>query len=192
LYQLSCTFEIQELVQKGGHRVTIGRVFAEGRKRAGLSQKDLSEKEDVNYSKEAIQKFEQGTRTYPKPLYPKTAGAIDDPQTYFEVWEETAGYVSLPYFDGDFITHKSSDMVLLVKKETKEALFHVKETPWFQSPESRTEQDLENIQKTIAEILDSAASMVNLVAAICKENDLSMKAVFRQWRVSLKARKYEK
>lgn len=172
--------------------MTIGKVFAEGRKRAGLSQKDLSEKDGVHYSKEAIGKAELGTRNLPKELYPKLAGAIDDPQTYFGVWEETTGFVSIPYLDGAGIVHQSAAMVHFVRTETVEAIEHVEKTCWFKPSDQRSELEKEEVQRVIMELLDAATSMLNLVAALCKENGFSMKAVFRQWRVSLKAKKYEK
>lgn len=168
--------------------MSIGKKIADGRKRKNLSQTELAKKEGVNYSRSAIAQGELGHRNIPKHAYAGIAGAIDDPQTYFDFWEESTGQVSIPFLDGPMIMRQAAAMSQLVKKETCEAMEHVEEYCWFKPPELREKEDVDRI---ITELLDSAASMINLVAVLCEESDMSMKRSYGQWRVSLKARKYE-
>ncbi|OAH53864.1 transcriptional regulator [Domibacillus aminovorans] len=172
--------------------MTIGRKIADARKRTGHSQRSLSEMEEVAVSKESIAKYEKGTRTFPKDMYPRVAGALDDPQFYFETWQETTGYVSIPYFNGAVIDRHPAAMVHLVKSETVEAIDQVEMVCWYKPSENRTEHEKEDVRQVIKELLDAAASMINLAAELCKDNGFSMKSLFREWRVSLKARKYER
>ncbi|GLY10366.1 helix-turn-helix domain-containing protein [Bacillus badius] len=169
--------------------MTIGQKIAEARQRTGHSQKSLAAMEEIPVSKESIAKYETGARNFPKDMYPRISGALDDPQFYFETWQETTGYVSMPFLDGPAIERRAAAMAHLVKKETVEAIERVEKTCWFSPPDQRPEEEMNEL---IGELLDAAASMTNLVAALCKENELSMKRAFQKWRVSLKARKYEK
>lgn len=169
--------------------MSIGKKITEARSRTGDSQKSLAE--EVFVSQESISKYENGSRRFPKHMHQPIAEALDDEQFYFDVWEETTGCVSIPYFDGAYIDRRAPAMACLVKVETNEALLHVEKMTWYKPPSQRNEAEKEAVEKAIVELLDAAASMMNLVAELCKENHLSMKGIFRQWRVSLKARKYE-
>ncbi|MGG3452327.1 helix-turn-helix transcriptional regulator [Domibacillus aminovorans] len=169
-----------------------GEKLAYARERAGMTQKELVEHEEIAYSREAIAKYETGARTFPKSLYPSVTKALDDPQYYFESWEETTGFVSIPYFDGSFIDRHPAAMVHLVKTETVEAIEQVDLMCWYKPSENRTEHEKEDVRQVIKELLDAAASMINLAAELCKDNGFSMKSLFREWRVSLKVRKYKR
>lgn len=170
--------------------MSMGEYMAAARKRAGMTQQDLSV--EVNYSRESIAKYETGTRTLPRELYSTVTQKIDDPEFYFETWGETTGYVSIPYFDGDNIDQHPSSMLFLVQSETQEAMEHLKRVCWAKPAHAYTDSEREAIKKAILEILDSAASMINLIALICKNHRFSMKEIFRTWQVSLKVRRYKR
>ncbi|MGG3924934.1 helix-turn-helix transcriptional regulator [Metabacillus fastidiosus] len=170
--------------------MTIGTYFAEGRKRQGYSQQRLSD--EVAYARETISKYENGERTIPKEAYAPLVKTIDDPELYFHVWSEKSDFVSIPYFDGDYINHQSLNILHLVKKETEEAFDHLKHISWEKPAEVLSDYEREEAKQAMIEILDAAASMVNLVAALCREYKFSMKEVFRAWHVSLKSRRYKK
>ncbi|MCI2254226.1 helix-turn-helix domain-containing protein [Domibacillus sp. PGB-M46] len=172
--------------------MTIGKKIAEARKRTGHSQRSLSEEEGMAISKESIAKYEAGTRTFPKDMYPRVAQALDDPQFYFEAWEETTGFVNIPYLDGAFIDHRTASLVHLVRMETEKAMRGMEKTYWFKPPDQYSEIEKEEVQKVVKELLDAAVSIMNLVAALCKEHRFSMKLIFCQWRTSLKEKQYEK
>lgn len=172
--------------------MTIGRKMAEARKRTGHSQRSLSVEEEMAVSKESIAKYEAGTRKIPKDMYPRVAQALDDPQFYFESWEETTGYVSIPYLDGSHIDHRAATLVHLVKMETHKAMTSVEKLCWFKPADQHSDLEKEEVQQVMKELLDTVASIMNLVAAICKEHRFSMKVVFRQWRVNVKARQHKK
>jgi transcriptional regulator with XRE-family HTH domain len=170
--------------------VAIGEAMAAARKRQGMTQLDLSQ--EVNYSREAIAKYEAGTRTLPREMYAKVTQKIDDPEFYFETWGITTGHVSIPYFDGEHVDQHPASMGYLVKQETEEALEHLRQICWAKPARVHNEEDRENVKRAMLEVLDAAASMVNLVAVLCKEHRLSMKDVFRAWQVSLKTRRLRK
>lgn len=67
----------------------------------------------------------------------------------------------------------------------------MEKTCWFKPADQYSELEKEEIQKIMKELLDAAASIMNLVAALCKEHRFSMKTIFRQWRASVKARHYK-
>lgn len=170
--------------------MAIGEKMATARKRQGLTQEDVSTM--INYSRESVAKYETGNRKVPKHLYSTVTQTIDDPEFYFETWGETTGYVSIPFFNGDHVDHHPASMRHLVQAETNEALAHIEQVCWHKPVHSRTAEEREEIKSAILEVLDAAASMINLVAILCREYNFSMKDIFRAWQVTLKARKYKK
>lgn len=170
--------------------MAIGEAMASARKRQGMTQQDLSE--EVNYSRESIAKYETGTRTLPREMYPTITQKIDDPEFYFETWGETTGYVSIPFLNGENVDRHPASMLFLVKSETEEAIEHLREIPWSKRIDSYTNEDREQLRKALLETLDAAASMINMVASICKKHKFSMKDLFLTWHVSLKARRLKR
>jgi transcriptional regulator with XRE-family HTH domain len=168
----------------------IGEELAAARKRKGYTQEQLTL--DLPISRESLAKYETGDRRFPKDMYLPVAEKLDDEEFYFTSWKEAAGVVSIPYFNGDHIDHHSSSMKHLVQIETNEALEHLERACWFKPIHSRSESEKEEMKRVLRELLDAAASMVNLVAVICREYDFSMKEVFQQWRLTLKARRLKK
>lgn len=170
--------------------MSFGELLSKGRKRQDMTQEDLSEK--INYSRESVAKYETGSRKIPKEMYPRITQGVDDPELYFQSWQETTGYVSIPFFNGDNIDQHPASMAFLVKKETDEALEQLKITCWSKPARSKNDEEREKMKQVIIELLDAAASMINLVAVICREYQFSMKNIFRSWNASLKIRKYNK
>jgi transcriptional regulator with XRE-family HTH domain len=170
--------------------MAIGNVIAAARKRQEKSQQDVSQ--GINYSREAISKFETGDRTIPKEVVQKIAQNIDDPRLYFDTWKENSGFVSVPFFDGDYIDQHPTSMMFLVQKETAEALESIKSVTWSKPARMCSGEEKDQMKQVLKENLDAAASMINLVACICKEHDFSMRDLFREWNVSLKIRKFNK
>jgi transcriptional regulator with XRE-family HTH domain len=170
--------------------LAIGTAIAEARKRQEKTQQELSQ--GINYSREAISKFETGDRPIPKEIIPKITQNIDDPRLYFETWKETSGYVSVPYFDGDYIDQHPASLMYLVQKETAEALDSVGSVVWSKPASMYSPEEKDHMKQILKENLDAAASMINLVACICREHDFSMRDIFRDWNVSLKIRKFNK
>jgi transcriptional regulator with XRE-family HTH domain len=170
--------------------VAIGEEIAEARKRKGITQQDLSTM--INYSRESVAKYETGSRNVPKDLYEGITNSIDDPEFYFSVWKETAGHVSIPFFDGDYIDKHPASMRYLVQQETTEALNQLNEICWAKPVQQQGKDERERIKYVLQEQLDAAGSMINLVAVMCKEYGFSMKDIFRSWNMSLKVRKYNK
>jgi len=170
--------------------MAIGDLLSNARKRQGMTQEDLAA--DVNYSREAIAKYETGARKLPKELYQEVTLSVDDPQFYFETWEAVSGVVSIPYFDGDYIDRHPASMHYLVRKETTEALEQLNSVCWVKPANVRTDDEREEMKKVLMEVLDAAASMINLVACVCKEYRFSMKDIFRAWNVTMKIRKFNK
>jgi transcriptional regulator with XRE-family HTH domain len=175
---------------KGEKNMKLGEELAVARKRKGLTQEKLSE--NLPISRESLAKYETGTRPYPEDMRPIIASGVDDPEFFFTTWEDASGQVSIPYFDGDFIDRHPSSMAYLVKAETEEAINQLDKVSWSKPIHMRTEQEREDMKRVIFELLDAAASMINLVAIICREYNFSMSTIFKQWHISLKSRRYEK
>lgn len=167
--------------------MAIGALVAEGRKRQGMTQEDVST--EVNYSREAIAKYETGNRKMPKELYPKVTQSIDDPELYFDTWEETTGYVSIPFFNGENVDRHPASLLYMTKKETDEAIEQLQHVCWAKPARAFNDSDREELFRSLLETLDASASMINMVAATCENHHISMKDLFRTWHVSLKARK---
>ncbi|WHY76263.1 helix-turn-helix domain-containing protein [Neobacillus sp. WH10] len=170
--------------------MSFGKSISIARKRQDMTQDDLSQK--INYSRESVAKYENGTRKMPKEIYPHVIQGVDDPELYFQSWQETTGFVSIPFFNGDNIDQHPASLAFLVKKETDEALEQLEITCWSKPARSKTDDEREQMKQVLIELLDSAASMINLVACICREYKFSMKDIFRAWNVSLKIRKFNK
>ncbi|MCP3741432.1 helix-turn-helix transcriptional regulator [Rossellomorea sp. BNER] len=171
-------------------KVMEGKELASARKRQGLTQQQLSFKLPI--SRESIAKYETGRQRFPKDLRAITAEAIDDEEYFFVRWNESAGDVSIPYLNGEFIEHHPTSMMILVKNESLEALDHLEKVCWFKPIHKQDESEREEMKKVVFEMLDAAASMINLVALITKEYQFSMVQIFKQWRLTLKARRMQK
>jgi transcriptional regulator with XRE-family HTH domain len=171
-------------------KVMEGEELASARKRKGLTQHQLSFKLPI--SRESIAKYETGRQRFPKDLRSITAEAIDDEEYYFVRWNESAGDVSIPYLNGEFIEHHPTSMMILVKRESLEALDHLEKACWYKPVHIQNDLEREEMKKVVFEVLDAAASMINLVALISKEYRFSMVQIFKQWRLTLKARRLQK
>lgn len=168
----------------------IKEELKKARNRQCLTQCDLSER--VPISREMIAKIETGTRKLPNDLRSTLAEALDDVEFFFASWNDAAGEVSIPFFDGEHIDQHPSSMVFLVKLETSEALERLSGVSWIKPIHTRSTDEKEEMKKLLFELLDSAASMINLVAVICREYGFSLRKIFKQWRLTLKIRKYQK
>lgn len=170
--------------------MSYGEKMAASRRRLKMSQEELGKK--VMYSREAIAKYEINKRPVPTELIHRISQAIDEPEFYFETWTESTGHVSIPFFNGDNIDPHPASMLFLVQTETSEAVDQLKKVCWAKPASAYTLNEKEDLKKALFEVLDAAATMINLVAIICKHHRFSMKDIFLSWRISLKARKYNK
>jgi DNA-binding XRE family transcriptional regulator len=172
----------------GGIEMAIGKEIAMARKRQGHTQEKLSL--DIPASRESLAKYETNSRHLPKDLHKHISEALDDPQFFFHIWQEAAGAVSIPFLNGEFVDHHPTSMKYMVQKETAEALEQLETVCWFKPPQALSENEKQEMKKVMHEILDAAASMINLVAVLCDQYDFSMKDVFKYWKMSLRARRY--
>ncbi|GAA0313585.1 hypothetical protein GCM10008967_00080 [Bacillus carboniphilus] len=170
--------------------MAIGEEIGNARKRQGLTQEELSMKLPI--SRESISKYEKGGRSVPKDMRKHIAEGIDDTELYFATWNEAAGVVSIPFFNGEHIDQHPASMKHLVQFETNEALEQLERLSWVKPIHTRTDREKEEVKQAIVEVLDAAASMINLVAVLCREHKFSMKQIFKAWRSSLKVRRYSK
>ncbi|CEG25969.1 helix-turn-helix domain-containing protein [Bacillus sp. B-jedd] len=167
--------------------MAIGEALAKARKRQGYSQEDLSA--HLPISRESVAKYETGSRRLPDDMRKPIAEALDDVEYYFVTWKEAAGEVAIPFLNGEHVDHHPSSMAFMVKGETAEALQHLEKVSWTKPVHTRTEAEKEDMKKVLFELLDAAASIINLVAIVAREYRFSLKEIFKVWRVSLKLRK---
>lgn len=167
--------------------MSYGEKIAQARARKGYSRKGFSEQTEIPFSEHSVSKWEAGTRRIPDDAYPHITNNLDDMQLYFETWETLPGHVSIPYLDGSMIMRQGAAMSQLVKKEACKAMEHIEQYCWFKPPELREEEE---VQRVIDELLDASASMINLVAVLCAESNLSMN--LRDSRMLLLERRKEK
>lgn len=170
--------------------MAIGHIVAEARTRSSFTKESLAR--ELEYSASYLDKWERGERNIPQHVLPVLAEKLDDVELYFATWQEVAGGVSLPLLNGDYVDKHSTSMMVLVKKETGEAIEQLKQVCWVKPIQVRDERDKEELKKAIFEVLDAATSMINLVAVICMEHKFSMRKIFKEWRLTLKARRLAK
>ncbi|SEA52910.1 hypothetical protein SAMN05421743_105189 [Thalassobacillus cyri] len=168
----------------------IKEELVKARNRKGTTQLELAL--EANYCRPEISKVETGSRKYQPEMRRAFSESLDDPEFYFHTWEDATGFVHMPYLDGEYIRHEPISMRYFAEQETREALENLDRVKWYKPISSNSEQEREDVKRVIKEILDSAASQVNLVASLCKEYDFSMKTLFREWLVSLKSRRFKK
>jgi transcriptional regulator with XRE-family HTH domain len=168
----------------------IGEELARARKRQGITQVELAN--ELPLSRESIAKIELGSRRLQDDMRRPIAQQIDDEEYYFKTWGDAAGEVSIPFLNGEYIDHHPASMAFLVQKETNEATEQLTRVCWAKPVHTQNESEREEVKKAVFEILDAVASMMNLVAVICKEYDFSMKRLFKDWRVTLKVRRMER
>jgi transcriptional regulator with XRE-family HTH domain len=168
----------------------IGEELARARKRQGVTQDQLAL--DLPVSRESIAKYEIGSRRLPEDMRRPIAKQIDDEEYYFKTWGDAAGEVSIPYLNGEYVDQHPASMAFLTKKETDEATEHLQRVCWTKPVHTVSELEREDVKRAIFETLDAATSMINLVAVICREHKFSMKKLFAEWRLTLKARRMEK
>ncbi|WP_394514109.1 helix-turn-helix domain-containing protein [Priestia aryabhattai] len=169
--------------------VKLGSELAEARKRQGLTQEQLAM--GLPVSRETIAKYEINQRKFQKDLYQQISHSVDDPEYYFATWYEATGYVSIPYFNGDYIDRHPASMKYMVHQETNQALNQMERVCWAKPISIQNEAEREEAKRVIHEILDAAASMINLVAVLCKEYDFSMKSIYKIWWSSIKTRRWK-
>ncbi|PFY43163.1 transcriptional regulator [Bacillus toyonensis] len=170
--------------------MSIGKEVAMARKRKGITQEQLSS--EIPVSRESLAKYETEKRKLPEDLRKCITEGIDDPQLFFKMWSEATGYVSIPFFNGEQIDLHPTSMRYMVYQETNEALEQFDTVCWFKPSQAWSESEKEDLKKVMHEILDATGSMMSLVAVLCDQYDISMKEVFKYWKVSLRARKYIK
>jgi transcriptional regulator with XRE-family HTH domain len=170
--------------------MSAGQAVAQARKDKGFTQDQLSL--DLYCSREAVSKYETGERKIPKDLRPNISQTLDDPHLYMEIAMEATGKVGIPVLNGDFIDTHPAAMKDLVQRETNEALDNLDRASMIKPIHLRTDEERQEMRQVVMELLDSIASMMNLVAVICKEYKFSMKEIFGSWRATLKARKWNK
>lgn len=168
----------------------VGEELAKARKRKGLTQEELAWKLPV--SRESLAKYEIGTRKIPDDLRDDIAVAVDDVEYYFVTWNAAAGEVAIPFLDGDYIDKHPSSMMILAKKETREALENLESICWYKPTNCLDEIEKKQLKQAMFEILDAATSLVNLIGILCRDYKFSMKKIFKEWRLSLKLRNYKK
>lgn len=168
----------------------IGHIVAEARMRSSFTKASIAS--ELDYSASYVDKWERGERSIPQHVLPKLAEKLDDVELYFATWQEAAGGVSLPLLNGDYVDHHPTSMMIMAKQETREALEQIKQVCWVKPAHVRDDRDKEELKKAIFEVLDAATSMINLVAVICREHKFSMRKIFKEWRLTLKARRLAK
>lgn len=168
----------------------IGEELAKARKRQGFTQEELAF--ELPISRESIAKYELGSRRLPEDMRRPIAQQIDDEEYYFRTWGDATGEVSIPFLNGDYIDHHPASMAFLVQKETDEATEQLQRVCWAKPVHIQNDVEIEEVKRAIFETLDAAASMINLVAVICREYKFSMKKIFAEWRLTLKIRRMEK
>ncbi|MFD2924204.1 helix-turn-helix domain-containing protein [Halobacillus naozhouensis] len=170
--------------------MTIKDELVKARHRQDFKQLELAF--ESNYSRETISKVETGDRKYQPEMRRPFAESVDDPEFFFHTWEDAAGHVHIPYFDGDHIYQDPLALHHLVDQEAQEAMEKLDQVKWHKPHSSRSDVEKEEIKRLIYELLDAAASMVNLVAILCRDYGFSMKGLFKDWIITLKARRYKK
>lgn len=169
--------------------MSIGKALANARE-GKYTQEELSF--ELPVSREAISKYETENRKVPDDLMPQFSRKLDDPFLNMALEFQATGGSSIPFLNGDYIDRHPAAMKDLVQRETNEALEHLANACMIKPIHLRTDQEKQEMLQVVMELLDSQASMKNLVAVICKEYKFSMKEIFETWRVTLKARKWKK
>ena len=169
-----------------GLEKVFGKELAKARQRQGMTQEELSSRGYV--ARSTLAGYELNRRNIPDETVRDLTKELDDVDLYFSAWHHATGDVSIPLMNGINIDAYSSSMVFLVKHETKEALESVENMHWHLPSEMRKTESVEQI---ISELLDAAASMLNLVACLCKEHKMPMARIFRKWQISMKNRGYQ-
>lgn len=170
--------------------MNFGQIVAEARSRKEYSKEKLAR--TVNYSISTWDKWERGERNIPQHMLPIIADTLDDVELYFATWKKATGDVSLPFLDGEYVDQHPTAMMFRVQKETKEAIDQLETICWSKPFHTVDDREKEELKKALFEILDAAASMVSLAAVICREHRFSMKKIFQEWRLMLKARRLTK
>ena len=170
--------------------MSFGQIVAEARNRKDYTKEKLAKM--VNYSTSTWDKWERGEREIPPHMLPVITEKIDDAELYFATWSKATGGVSLPYLNGEYVDHHPSSMMLMVQDETKEALEYLSSVCWSKPVHVVNEKEKEELKRVLFETLDAATTMINLVAVLCREHNFSMKKIFKEWKLTLKARRLEK
>ncbi|MBP3951156.1 helix-turn-helix domain-containing protein [Bacillus suaedae] len=169
--------------------VTInGQLIAESRKRQGISQNELASK--VPTSRESIAKYETNARKTPKEMQPFLTQALDDPLFILKQQDEITGGVTIPYLDGELIDHHYASLTFLAIKELREAETHLEDIDLSKPVAFMRCHEADHIQRTIRELLDSAAAAQTLAIDLMNNFDFSYVEEIKQWKASLMARGY--
>ncbi|UJW58770.1 helix-turn-helix transcriptional regulator [Bacillus sp. A116_S68] len=163
-----------------------GQMIRSARKERDLTPDEFAE--TLHVSRSLTEKWETGDRQVMDAYRRDIAETLDSPELYFQTWKESTGFVSLPYLNGRNIDHHPSAMKHMALREVEEALHHMDHVCWVKPADVRKNQEREDIKRVIFELLDAATTLINLVAVLVRKYDFSMKRVFRDWRLTVKAR----
>jgi DNA-binding XRE family transcriptional regulator len=168
----------------------IASTLKEALKHNEIKQETLAS--EVNYSRQSVAAWGNGTRQIPEDSNPKICEALDYPDYYLESWMHFTGGVGIPVLNGDYIDRHPASIKDLVQRETNEALEHLEEACMVKPIHTRNAEDREEMKRVIHELLDAACSIINMVSVLCREYDFSMKQIYQSWMVTLKARRMRK
>jgi len=163
-----------------------GEVIRNARKHRKMTPIEFAE--SLHVSRSLTEKWETGERSVVDSYRKDIAEVLDTPELYFQSWKESTGFVSLPYLDGVNIDHHPSAMRFMALREVKQALNDMDNVCWTKPVEAKSEQERQEVRKVIFEILDAATTLINLVAILVRRYDFSMKKIFKEWRLTVKAR----
>lgn len=170
--------------------MTYGTTFKEALKATHTKRSDIAE--ETHYSHQSVTAWANDTRTISAEALPKVASKLDYPDLYLESAVKATNGVAIPLLDGDYITRSPTGMKELVEYETREALDKLEHTRMLKPAVFATEVDKEDMKQVIYESLDAACSMVNMIAVLCKEYDISMRETYKKWFATLKERRMRK
>lgn len=187
-------FELVEVdkpsTTKGGEALQptkeYGQAIRNARKHRQLSPGEFAD--SLHVSRSLAEKWESGERDVIDTYRRDIAETLDSPELYFETWRESTGFVTLPFLNSKKVDRHPTAMKHMAKREVDEALNHMSNVCWVTPAAVRTDQEREEIRRVIFELLDAATTLINLVAVLVRKYDFSMKRIFRDWRLTVKAR----
>jgi len=170
--------------------MTYGTTLKKALKATHTKRSDIAE--ETHYSDKSITAWANDTRTISAQALTKVATKLDYPDLYLESAVKATDGVAIPLLDGDYITRSPSGMKELVEYETREALDKLEHTRMLKPAVFATEADREDMKQVIYESLDASCSMINMIAVLCKEYDISMRDLYKKWFITLKNRRFKK
>ncbi|QTL51794.1 MULTISPECIES: helix-turn-helix transcriptional regulator [Priestia] len=147
----------------------IGKHLKELRKPDSQQQLAL----ELNLSREAVSAYETERTKLPVDIAQRVMEKYDDPWFAINIANKYTGGAWVQKLDGEFVELDRGNVVLKTVEELKEAIESIEKAPFVKHPKALAAYEMQDVQKSLLQVIDSIVAASHLVAVSCQEYGFS-------------------